>query len=226
MKDLVIFGAGKIAEVVYYYARHECGLNVKAFTVDATFAQGTGFDGLPLIAFEEIAEKFPPSEYDMFIALGYHDMNRLREQKCREAIAKGYKLISVISPKANVPSNVVVGANCFIMPPAIIHPCVTIEDNTFVWSGALVGHHSHIGANNWITSGANIGGGVTIGSNCFLAMNATIAHSVKLGHACFIGANALVTKHLEDKQVVIAENHKPVKLNSDQFLRLSKFSSL
>ncbi|HTF05137.1 MAG TPA: NeuD/PglB/VioB family sugar acetyltransferase [Bacteroidia bacterium] len=226
MKELVIFGVGKIADVVYYYAKNECGFTVAAFTADAAFATGNGFDGLPLVPFEELKAKYPPEKYDLFVAVGYHDMNRLRQQKCAEAIAMGYHLVSVVSPHSRVPSNVKVGANCFIMPPAIVHPCVTLGDNTFVWSGALVGHHSEVGANCWITSGSNIGGNVRIGENCFLAMNATIAHSVNTGAACFIGANALVTKHLTDKQVVIAENHKPIKLNSDQFLRLSKFSSL
>src|SRR5687768_15649840 len=98
MKELVIFGAGKIAEVVYYYAKHECGFTVAAFTVDAAFAQGDGFDGLPLVPFEELQAKYPAEKYDLFIAVGYHDMNRLRQQKCTEAMAMGYHLVSIVSP--------------------------------------------------------------------------------------------------------------------------------
>ena len=31
MKDLLIFGNGKIADVIYYYAKNECNFNVVAF---------------------------------------------------------------------------------------------------------------------------------------------------------------------------------------------------
>ena len=184
------------------------------------------FHGAAVVAFEDLDKKFSPDRYDIFVAVGYHDLSRLREQKCREAEAKGYQLVSIVSPKANIPGNVVFGKNCFIMPPAFIHPYVTIGDNVFIWSGAMVGHHSTIHDNCWLTSGCNVSGNVTLGKNCFLAVNATIAHSVKIGEACFLGANCLVTKDVEDKKVLIVESTKPIRLNSSQFLRISTFSNL
>ena len=39
---------------------------------------------------EDIEKAFPPSEYKMFIALSYSNMNRIREEKYFEAKAKGY----------------------------------------------------------------------------------------------------------------------------------------
>ena len=225
-KDLIIFGTGKIAEVVYYYAKEECNFNVVAFTVDSAYAVGDTFCNLPIVPFENINQNYPSDKFNMFVAVGYQDLNRLREKKCNEVLAKGYSLISIISPLANVPKNVKTGYNCFIMSPAIIHPCVEIGNDVFVWAGAMIGHHSKIANHVWFTSCANIGGNVTVGSNCFFAMNATVGHSVTLGKECFIGANALVTKNMEDKKVVIAESQKPIKLDSEQFLRLSKFSSI
>ena len=110
--------------------------------------------------------------------------------------------------------------------PAIIHPCVQLGNNVFVWSGAMVGHHSVIEDNCWLTSCCNISGNVRIGTNTFLAVNATVGHSVTIGKNCFLGANSLITKHLEDDKVVIAESSKPLRLSSAQFLRMSGFSSL
>ena len=162
----------------------------------------------------------------MFIAVGYHDLNRLREKKCAEAIEKGYLLVSIISPLCNIPSNVRVGWNCFIMPPALIHPCTELKNNVFVWSGAMVAHHSIIHDNCWLTSCCNISGNVNIGSNTFVAVNATVGHSVTIGKNCFLGANCLVTKDLIEDGVVIAESSKPIRLTSSQFLRMSSFSSL
>jgi len=225
-KPIILFGTGKIAEVIHYYATEECQLQVSAFAVDEEYKISNIFLGKPVVSFDEVQALYPPHVFDMFVAIGYHELNRLRELKCAEAINKGYHLTNIISPNCHLPANTHIGYNCFIMPPSIIHPCVTIGNNVFVWSGGLIGHHSIVNDNVWITSCANIGGNVAIGKNTFIAINATIGHSVAVGQNCFLGANSLLTKNLEDDKVVIAESSKPIKLTSKQFLKFSSFSSL
>jgi len=226
MKDLIIFGNGKIADVVFYYAKHECDFNVVAFTVDREYTGDKKFRDLPVIPFDEIKESYNPGEYSMFIAIGYQDLNRLRESKYLAAKKMGYEIVSIVSPISKLPSSVKYGENCFIMPPTLIHPEVTIGNNTFVWNGAMIGHHSTIGDNCWITSCTNISGVVKTGNNCFFAVNSTVGHGVNIGNNCFLGANTLVTKNLADKKVVIEESSKVFRLESDQFLRFSKFTDL
>lgn len=226
MKKLVLFGAGKITEVIYYYAVNECGFDVAGFCVDDEYLSDNTFLGKPLVSTSEVNNAFPPSSHDMFVAVGYHDLNALRKIKCQEMKALGYDLISIVSPKTNLPINVRYGENCFIMPPAIIHPCVTLGNDVFIWSGAMVGHHSRIEDHCWLTSNCSIGGNVEMGAETFVAMNAVVSHSIKIGKRCFLGGNTMITKHLEEHQVVIAESSKPIRLNSSQFLRMSSFSSL
>ena len=226
MKNLVIFGSGKIADVVFYYAKHECNYNVVAFTVDGSHLRSTTFNNLPVVPFETLAREFPKDSHDLFIAVGYQEMNALRESKFNQGQRLDYDLISIVSPHAPIPKNVTYGNNCFIMPPALIHPCVTLGNNVFVFSGAMVGHHAKIGDHCWLTSCCNISGVVTVGKNCFIAVNATIGHQVNIGNHCFIGANALVTKDLPANKVVIEENSKIFRLESCDFLKLSKFSKL
>ena len=225
-KGVVIFGTGKIADVIQFQMREEAGIEVVAFTVDGKYLESSEFNGLPVVPFEEVVGKYPPKDFDMFVALGYHQMNKLRESKCIQAREMGYSLPSFIHPAAGAPKDLKFGENCFIMNHVNVHPRVALGDNVFVWSGAMIGHHSSIGDNCWITSAGNIGGNVSIGKNCFLAMNCTISHSVTVGSEVFLGSNTLITKTIEDKQVVIAENHKPIRLNSEQFLKLSKFSNI
>ena len=225
-KPLIIFGTGKIAEVVSYYATEECGFTVAAYTVDSAHKQADTFLGKPVVEFEDLQAQYPAERYAMFVAVGYHNLNKLRAEKCASVRAQGYQLISVVSPNAVLAKNIIHGENCFIMPPCIIHPCVQLGDNVFVWSGAMIGHHSVIADHCWFTSNCNIGGNVVMGQNCFVALNATVSHSVRLGKLCFLGANTLVTKNMEDEQVVIAESSKPIKLNSSQFLKFSTFLSL
>jgi sugar O-acyltransferase (sialic acid O-acetyltransferase NeuD family) len=226
MKDLIIFGNGKIADVVFYYAKNECDFNVVAFTVDKEYIIEDRFHDLPVIPFHDIEANYKPGKYSMFIAIGYQDMNRLRETKYLTAKKMGYEIVSIVSPGSKLPSNVKYGENCFIMPPAIVHPEVELGNNTFVWSGAMIGHHATIGDNCWLTSCTNISGVVKVGNNCFFAVNSTVGHGVKIGDKCFLGANALLTKNLENNKVVIEESSKIFRLESDQFLRFSKFSDL
>ena len=225
-KGLIIFGIGKIAEVISYYAKTDCGLNVVAYCVDESYKRVDKFGDLPVISFSEVTDLYPPTQNDMFVALGYHDLNKLREIKCEEAVGKGYSLVSILSPFAHLPTDLIVGQNCFIMPPAIVHPCVRIGNNVFIFSGAMVAHHSVVEDNCWLTSCCNISGNVRIGANTFVAVNATVGHSVKIGRNCFLGANSLVIKDLEDERVVISEPSKAIRLSSSQFLKMSNFSSL
>ncbi len=225
-KGLIIFGTGKIADVVQYFVEEDNPGRLVGFTVDAEHKSADEKSGLPVVPFEDIESFYPPNDYDLFVAVGYHQMNQVRREKVKQAREKGYNLPSIVSSRSGVPSDLTYGDNCFIMSQVNIHPNVRMGNNVFAWSGAMIGHHSQIGDNVWITSTANIGGNVTVGQGCFLALNSTISHSVSVGEQAFIGSNALVTRNLEDKQVVMAENHKPIRLNSDQFLRMSNFGNL
>jgi len=226
MKPIVLFGTGKIAEVLLYFLRYHSDYEVAACTVNRAFLSGDSWQGLPAIAFEEVGQLYPPGKYEMFVALGYQELNALRARTCAEAKAKGYTLISYVHPESGLPQDCEYGENCFIMNNVLIHPRVRIGNNVFVWSGAMIGHHSTIGDHCWLTSCANISGVVTVGKSCFFAVNATVAHNVVIGDECFIGANALVTKCAENNQVFLAENTKAFRLNSHQFLRMSNFTEL
>lgn len=226
MKPIILFGAGKIAEVILHFLRHKSDRQVVACTVDREYVKDSEWQGLPMVPFEDVARAYPSEQYDMFVALGYQDMNALRTTKCAEARALGYSLVSYIDPESGLPSGTVHGDNCFIMNHVMIHPCVKLGCNVFVWSGAMIGHHSVIGDNCWLTSCTNISGVVTVGENCFFAVNSTVGHGVRIGNSCFVGANSLVTQCTEDEQVFVSESTKPFRLNSRQFMRMSRFAEL
>ena len=59
MKDLVIFGAGQIAEVIHYYFTQEAGRKVVAFSVDAKYRTAEMLLGLPVVSFENLNAGLP-----------------------------------------------------------------------------------------------------------------------------------------------------------------------
>src|SRR5688572_12072391 len=99
-KNLIIFGTGDIAQLANYYFESDSEYNVVGFTVDREFCNNDSFENKPLIAFDEVSLKFPPSDHSMFIAIAYGDMNKLRQIKLNSAKELGYSIASYVSSKA------------------------------------------------------------------------------------------------------------------------------
>ena len=192
MKPLVIFGCGDIGELAHFYFTTDTGRQVAGFTVDAAFITADTFCGLPVVAFEEIARKFPPTTHDLFVAVSYNQLNRLRAAKVVEARAKGYALATYCSSRATVLTREPIGDNCFILENNTIQPFVKIGRNVTLWSGNHVGHHSTIEDDCFITSHTVISGGVHIARRCFIGVNATLRDHITVGESSVIGAGAVI----------------------------------
>jgi sugar O-acyltransferase (sialic acid O-acetyltransferase NeuD family) len=208
-KKLVIFGAGDIAQLAWFYFTHDSDREVAAFTVDREYAESPQFNGLPLVPFDEIRSRYSPDEYDMFIAVSYAKRNSVREKKFIEAQAMGYRLASYISTRLTIFPGVTTGSNCFLLEDNTIQPFVTIGDNVTLWSGNHIGHHSIIEDHCFITSQVVISGGVRVGRNCFVGVNTTIRDHVSLGDRTLIGAGSLILHSTEPGSVYVAAETMP-----------------
>ena len=118
-KKLIIFGDKSYAEIVHEYFTHDSHYEVVAFTTEKTYLTKSSFCDLPVVAFEDVSDLYPPAEYDIHIAIVYGQLNRIREKICAAAKVKGYSLASYISSRSFIWHNVKIGENVFIF-----------EDNT------------------------------------------------------------------------------------------------
>ncbi|MCX8134269.1 MAG: acetyltransferase [Roseococcus sp.] len=205
MKDLVIFGAGDIAELAHVYFTQDSPRRVVAFTVDAAYRQAETVMGLPLVPFEELPARFPPDRHDAFVALSYAKVNRLRAEKCAALRALGYRLASYVSSRATVFGDLSVGDNAFILEDNTIQPFVRIGNNVTLWSGNHIGHHSVIEDDVFIASHVVVSGGVRIGQGCFIGVNATLRDHITLGPRCVVGAGALLLADAEAEGVYMGQ---------------------
>jgi sugar O-acyltransferase (sialic acid O-acetyltransferase NeuD family) len=218
-RKLVIFGTGDIAQLAAYYFRTDSEYDVKGFTVDRAYLGATTFEGLPLVPFEEVEHHFPVKEHELFVALSYARMNRLRETKFHEARAKGYTLASYISSRCSYLAQQAPGPNAFILEDNTVQPFVRIGENVTLWSGNHIGHHSVIEGHNFISSHVVISGHCHIASHCFLGVNSTLAHKVRLAEGTLLGAGAVIAKDTEPNTVHVAP--RSVKLDkSSEDIRL------
>jgi sugar O-acyltransferase (sialic acid O-acetyltransferase NeuD family) len=204
-RPLVIFGAGDIAELAHYYFSRGRAHNVAAFAVDAAYLKESTFCGLPVVAFEEVAQAYPPGGHDFFVALSYYRLNQLRKEKYLAAKACGYQLTSYVSEKATVLNDGRIGENCFILEDNTIQPFVTIGNNVTLWSGNHIGHHSTIKDHCFLASHIVVSGGVEIGEQCFIGVNATLRDHIRLGERCVVGAGALLLADADAEGVYMGQ---------------------
>lgn len=220
MSKIIIFGIGTNAQLAHYYFLNDSEHEVVAFTVDKKYIEKESFNDLPVIDFSEIESKFSPSNYKMFIAVGYTKVNKVRAEKYHQAKQKGYELVSYISSKATIFDNVKIGDNCFILEDNTIQPYVSIGNNVTLWSGNHIGHHSVIHDHCFITSHVVISGGVIIEPYCFIGVNSTIRDQVKIARECIIGAGSLILQDTQEKGVYTAKQAELSRVPSDRILRI------
>jgi UDP-N-acetylbacillosamine N-acetyltransferase len=192
--NVILFGTGELAKLLYYYM-HRNGVHaVTAFSVHERFMTAESYLSLPVVPFETIEKRYSPRDYSMVMTLGYRCMrNRIAcYLECRE---KGYRLVNFIGNQCVVPDNLSMGDNNIILDNVHLEPFVTIGSNNIFWSGSLVCHETAIGSHNFFAAKSVIGGRCTVGNNCFVGFNATIAQKIAVADETLVGAQSLL---LED----------------------------
>jgi sugar O-acyltransferase (sialic acid O-acetyltransferase NeuD family) len=216
MAKLVIFGASDIARLAHYYFTRDSKHEVVAFTVDKEFCKDNTFLDLPLVSFEEVSNTYPPGKYKMFVALSYAKMNKLREDKYRQAKASGYELVSYVSSRCSFLTDNPVGDNCFILEDNTIQPFVKIGNNVTLWSGNHIGHDAVIEDHCFLASHIVVSGYVCIGNNCFIGVNATLRNSITVAPETLIGAGAVIMKDTVEKGVYLPQRSELFSKKSDE----------
>lgn len=207
-----------MAKLLYHFAKID--FSVKAFTVDAHCIETNQLETLPVIPFEDIASEYPAADHKMIIAVGFIQMNELRQQRFLQAKEMGYEFINYIHPSVSL-NNVIIGINNIILDYVSIHPGSVIGNSNFISSNTNIGHDCEIGDACWINSGTGIGGGTSIKDNCFFGINATIGHGIVLKEKTFIGANSLQDKDTEVDSVYLSNKAEKFRLSSQKFLGFS-----
>jgi sugar O-acyltransferase (sialic acid O-acetyltransferase NeuD family) len=216
MAQLVIFGAGDIARLAHYYFTRDSSHTVAAFTVDSAYRSAETFLDLPLVDFETVTESYPPSAYNMFIALSYARMNKVRAEKYQQAKAQGYQLVSYVSSRCTFLSDVPPGDNCFILEDNTIQPFACIGNNVTLWSGNHIGHDAIIEDHCFLASQIVVSGYVRNQPYCFIGVNATLRNSITIAAETLVGAGAVIMKDTVAQGVYIQPPAKLIGQKSDE----------
>jgi acetyltransferase-like isoleucine patch superfamily enzyme len=219
LADIVLFGAGQIAEVAKIYIDAHSPDRIVGFTVDDAFRKSDTFQGLPLVAWERLEQSFPPGSVQLLGPLSYHRLNDFRRERHLEGKARGYEFASFVHPGSHIHTRLI-GENCFILEANVIQPFVRIGDGVMMWSGNHVGHHSHVGEHCFLATHVGLGSGVWLGERCFLAGKVGVETGVVVGDACFLGTGVIVKKNLPAESVVAGSADPVASYSSSRLKRL------
>lgn len=198
-KKLVIVGAGEFGEIAYEYFSEDSSYEIAAFAVEKKYRTVDELRGLPIINFEDIDNKYPPIEYETFVAVTYVKLNRARRRLYQICKQKGYRCASYVSSHSFFWKNAKIGENTFIFEDNTIQYHVKIGNNVVLWSGNHIGHRTVIEDDCWITSHDVVSGFCHIGRGSFIGVNVSIGDNVSIAEDAVLGAGAVTVKSLEQK---------------------------
>jgi sugar O-acyltransferase (sialic acid O-acetyltransferase NeuD family) len=221
MARVVVFGVGQWAQLAHFYLTHDSPHEVVAFTVDRKYLDRDSFQGLPVLAFEDLEKQYPPDAAHIFIPLSFKKMNRVRADRYHDAKQRGFKFVSYVSSKATTWPGFTCGENCFILEDNTIQPFVEVGNNVVMWSGNHVGHHTTIKDHVMITSHVVISGCCTIGENCFLGVNSAVRDEVVVARETLVGMGVTITADTKEFEVYRTPAIEPERVRSNQLRSIS-----
>jgi sugar O-acyltransferase (sialic acid O-acetyltransferase NeuD family) len=192
MKRAVIFGAASFAQVAYIYLRDDSEYQVEAFVVDRVHMESATVLGLPVIPYDELPARYPPTGYSMFVGVGYKRVNAGRKAVFERCLADGYTFPAYVHSSVMRWPETTIGDGTFVFENNVIQPFASIGRGCVLWSGNFIGHHTTIGDYVFIASHADISGNCKVGDGAFVGANATLRDGISVGSQCVIGAGALL----------------------------------
>jgi sugar O-acyltransferase (sialic acid O-acetyltransferase NeuD family) len=203
-------GSGETAEIAYDYFTNDSNFEIAAFSVEKNFIKNQALFDLPIIAFEELENYFPPERYKLFVAISFTQLNRARTRLYNQAKAKGYSFCSYISSDAFIGKDTEIGENCFIFEKTVVQRGAKIGNNVTIWSGSVVGHRSVINDNCFLASNVAVSGFCEVGENCFLGVNSCLVGGIKISKDCIVGAGAVVLGDALEGKIYVGNPAKPL----------------
>jgi sugar O-acyltransferase (sialic acid O-acetyltransferase NeuD family) len=202
-KPIVIIGAGEQAAIAYEYFTDDSPDKVVAFSAERPFLTSSEHCGLPVVALDELPGRYPPTDYQAYVAASYTQLNRVRRRLYRTVKAAGYECAGYASSHAFVSRTAEVGDNCFIEENVAVQPGSRLGNNVFVSSGTCVGHSVLIEDDCFIGPGVILAGSCRVGRASFLGAQCCIKDDVAVAEDCVVGAGAVVLKDTTERGVYV-----------------------
>jgi len=217
MQRVIVAGTGMAARNLVPYIAADDRYQIVGVTADDEFVASGSLEGFDTIPLSLVPQTFPPTAARVIMAIGYGDLNRVRESVFGRLKQVGYVIETFVHPSAYVSRDAVVGEGCLILPGAVVEPQVTVGVNSVVWSNATLAHDCQVGDHCWIAAGTVVSGHARIHRNTFVGVNATIVNDVTVGEYNLVGAAAFISRNTKSHSVYLARSAEPVRFSAEEY---------
>lgn len=210
-KDLIIVGIGNFPRLLRYYIDIDDPRSVVAFSVDRRFvptdADGNladAYNGLPLVPFDELPDRFPPERYDVLMGMGYSAMNENRRRKFGECKGLGYRIASYFHSSCSIHTDDI-GEGNIMLERCLVYPFSRIGDGNLMFDTVNISHDSVVGSFNFFAGGTDLCGFVRIGDNCFFGKGSVLDGHFEAANHTLVGAGAYAKGRTEPYDVIVPQ---------------------
>ena len=208
MKNVIVYGAGEfgtlIANVLSYLEEY----NIAAYGDDDPQKIGKSVEETPILGQDDLLNF--ARENGINTAITAIGNNMVRGDKYNLLKSNGFKMISIVHPKALIDTKVTYGDNVIIEMGTAIHTHSTIGNNVFLGGEAMIGHHNTIGNHVLVGGNVSFGGAVIVEDYVSIGVGASIKPGVRLGKGCTVGVGAAVVKDVVPGTIVVGVPAKPI----------------
>lgn len=137
-----------------------------------------------------------PAGAKVFVAVDANAINYARLELYGPAKLRGYRLVTLVHPKAYVAPDARLGDNVWIGPGVIVSRGCKVAGDVMVNAGVRLDAGVQIGAHGWIGPGASIGAATEVGGHCVLGADVHVSAGLQIGKHCMLTQPGLWTKSL------------------------------
>lgn len=217
--EVVIYGIGTFAKLLYYYFTKDSNYKVVAFCADRIYIKDKNFCNLPLIPFEDLERSYSPEKFKVFVAVGYSNM-RARKIMFDKIKSKNYECVNYISSKAIIDSSFTIGENNVILENVVIEPFANIGNNNVIWSSSNICHNTKIHSHCFIAAQTLVGGFSEIKENCFLGFNSTVLQNIVLEDETLVAAKTLINRNTKKCTKYMGIPAKLISIHKDNGIQI------
>ena len=203
MKDLVIVGTGSFATLMKFYITQYDTRKVVAFSVEQAYINEPFFEGIPICPLERLTEYYSADVYDVLLAIGAKDMNKLRERLFHFCKEKGYHIASFVHPSCLISPDAQIGEGNIFLENILIQPFVKIGNGNLFWDHVAISHNETIGDFNTMAGVVGLSGFIKIGNNCYIGKYSMVFDNVSIADYTLVGAGAHVKNDTQEYDVIV-----------------------
>lgn len=212
---VVIVGAGVVGALALEYFAYDSPHEVVAFSAEREFITTETFCGLPVVPLDQLVMAYPPTEYQVFVAVAASPtvtvLNRVRRRLYGAVKAFGYSCASYISSRAAfISPTAEIGENTIVAEGNSLHYKSRVGNNVILLSGVHVGHRSVVEDDCFFSSQVAIAGDSRVGRGSFLGISSSVAFRITVAEDCLIGAGAVIVKDTSPRQVYVGNPARPI----------------